>query len=210
MAHLDLHEQEQLSKLKYFWRDWGKYFIAVLLIALVIYVANVIWVSRQTSNASNAAFIYTEIKTAVQNKDTKSVYKLTNNLQTEYPRVEYTTLASIIAAKIAYEAKDYTQAGTYLNWTIQNSKDKGMAAIAMLRLADVYIDEKKFDLALNILKQEHDSSFDALFYVKRGDLYVASGDLTKARDAYKEAIDKAGQDQGMVSSIQMKLDVLGG
>lgn len=210
MAHLDLHEQEQLTKLKYFWRDWGKYIIGIIVIALVVYISNVIWVSRATANAKKAALIYNQLQTAEQGKDNALVYKLADDLEKDYPRVEYSVMASIIAAKTANKAKDYVKAITYLNWTVKNSKDKGMAALAMLSLADVYIDEQKFDLALNTLMQDHDKSFDALFYAKRGDLYVAKGDLTKARDAYKEAIDKAGQDQSMVGSIQMKLDVLGG
>ncbi|MCE3268480.1 MAG: hypothetical protein K0R49_732, partial [Burkholderiales bacterium] len=48
MAHFDLHEQEQLTRLKYFWRDWGKYIIAVLVIAVMAYVAEVIWESYTT------------------------------------------------------------------------------------------------------------------------------------------------------------------
>jgi predicted negative regulator of RcsB-dependent stress response len=209
MAHFNLQEQEQLTKLAYFWRDWGKYLMAVVAVVIVAYTSNVIWVANATGNATKAAVIYNQLTTAAKSKDTATVYKLADSLKDKYPRVEYSSMGSILAAKTAYDAKDMAKATAYLNWTIKKTKDKGMAAIAMLRLADVYIDQQKFDLAINTLMQDHDVSFDALFYTKRGDLYVARNDLTKARDAYKEAIDKAGQDQNMVSTIQMKLDVLG-
>jgi len=210
MAHFNLQEQEQLTKLAYFWRDWGKYLMAVIAIIILAYTSNVIWVANAASNATKAAVIYNQLNTAVKAKDTATVYKLADNLEKEYPRVEYSSMGSIIAAKTAYDARDMAKATAYLNWTIKKTKDKGMAAIAMLRLADVYIDQQKFDLAINTLMQDHDASFDALFYTKRGDSYVARNDLNKARDAYKEAIEKAGQDQNMVGTIQMKLDVLGG
>jgi predicted negative regulator of RcsB-dependent stress response len=116
----------------------------------------------------------------------------------------------IVAAKLANDNKDKVKAGAYLKWVIKNSKDKGLAAFAMLRLANIYIDEQKFDLALSTLMQKHEASFDVLFYERRGDLYVARNDLTKARDAYKEALEKAGQDQNTANGIQMKLDVIGG
>lgn len=210
MAHLDLHEQEQLYRLKYLWRDWGKYIIGILVIVLIAYISNVIWEARVSAGANQAALIFNQLKTAGQIKDSVKVYQLANELENNYPRLEYAVMGSIMAAKTAFDLKDLVKASTYLNWAVKNSKDRGMASLAMLHLADVYIDEKKFDLALNTLMQGHEASFDGLFYSKRGDLYVAKGDLTKARDAYKEAIDKAGQDQNMVSSIQMKLDVLGG
>lgn len=210
MAHLDLHEQEQLSKLKYFWRDWGKYVIAVLAVVFVAYISSVIWENYGASNAVQASAIFEQLNTAIKNKNTSDIYKLTDKLEQSYPKAEYAPMAAILAAKSAYDQKDLAKAATYLNWTIKNSTDKGLASLAMLRLTDVYIDQKKYDLALNTLMQDHEPSFDALFYAKRGDLHLVRGDLAKARDSYKAAIDKAGQDQNMANSIQMKLDVLGG
>ncbi|MCC2645857.1 MAG: hypothetical protein K0R94_1635 [Burkholderiales bacterium] len=207
MAHFDLHEQEQLTRLKYFWRDWGKYIIAVLVIAVMAYVAEVIWESYTTSRAAKAAIVFNSLNTT---KDAATVYKLADSLKNKYPGTEYTPMGLIVAAKLANDNKDKVKAGAYLKWVIKNSKDKGLAAFAMLRLANIYIDEQKFDLALSTLMQKHEASFDVLFYERRGDLYVARNDLTKARDAYKEALEKAGQDQNTANGIQMKLDVIGG
>lgn len=209
MAHLDLHEQEQINTLKYFWRDWGKYIISVLAIAIIAYVSSVVWTSHAQNNANKAALVFDKLTAAVQAKDSITVYKLTDGLIAEYPKVEYTSMAAITAAKVAYDAKNLDKSSEYLNWVVNNSKDKGLVSIAILRVANVYIDQNQFDKALQSLMQNHEPSFDVLFYSKRGDLYVAKGDFTKARDAYKEAIVKAGQDQSTISSIQMKLDVLG-
>ncbi|HLX52646.1 MAG TPA: tetratricopeptide repeat protein, partial [Aquella sp.] len=162
MAHFNLQEQEQLTRLAYFWRDWGKYLMAIIAIAIIAYTSNVIWVANATGNATKAAVIYNQLNTAVKAKDMTTVYKLADSLKDQYPRVEYTAMASIIAAKVAYDAKDMAKAAKYLSWTIKKTKDKGMAAIAMLRLADIYIDQQKFDLAIGTLMQDHDASFDAL------------------------------------------------
>lgn len=210
MVRLDLHEQEQLTKLKYLWRDWGKYIIGALIVVCMVYIANVIWVSRESTNANKAAIIFNQLEEVYKAKNVTQVYNLADSLKSAYPRAEYATMGSMIAAKVATDAKDFTKAIKYLNWVIKNGKDKGMVALSMLHLADVYIDEQKYDLAQNTLRQDHVASFDALFYIKRGDLHVVRGDLTKARDAYKEALSRAGQDQSIASSIQIKLDVLGG
>ena len=208
MAHFDLHEQEQLSKLGYFWRDWGKYVIGLLVIVIITYLSSVGWNYKSSKDASAAALLYANfIKDAGGN--VQSAYEIADKMEQNYPRAEYTAMASIWAAKLAYSNKDMKRAKTYLNWTIKEAKDQGLVAIAMLRLADVYIDQKEFDAAVSLLMQKHDASFDPLFYTKRGDLYVAKGNYAKARDAYKEALNKAGNDQNMVGSIQLKLDVLG-
>ena len=69
--------------------------------------------------------------------------------------------------------------------------------------------QQKFDKAMALLLEKHSPEFDPLYYTMRGDLYVAKGELNKARDAYKEALQKAGQDANTAQGIQMRLDVLG-
>ena len=118
-------------------------------------------------------------------------------------------MASLLSAKMSWDKKDLSQTAKSLNWIIDNSKDVGMVNTAKLRLADVYIDEKKYDKAIKLLLEKHDPAFDPLYYSKRGDLYVAQGDQDTARDAYKEALKKVGQDSSMSQGIQMRLDVLG-
>jgi len=208
MAHFDLQEQEQLSKLGYFWRDWGKYVIGLLVVVIITYLSSIIWNYKSSKDAGEAALLYANFIGATQG-DAKSAYIVVDKMEQKYPKAQYTAMASIWAAKLAYANKDIKRSKSYLNWTVKEAKDQGLVAIAMLRLADVQIEQKEFDAALRLLMQKHDANFDALFYTKRGDLYVARGNYAKARDAYKEALNKAGNDQNMTSSIQLKLDVLG-
>jgi predicted negative regulator of RcsB-dependent stress response len=210
MPHFDLEEQEQLSKLKNFWRDWGKYVVGIIVVSLIVYLSNRIWVWKNEHQAAEAAKVYAQFTSSVEGGNAAEVYVLAKQLEAEYPKVEYSALASIWAAKIAQSHNQKEEASRFLTWTIANAKDPGLVSLARLRLADLYIDQQKFDKALSLLMQKHDPAFDVLYYAKRGDLYVVKGDLTKARDAYKEALQKAGQDSGIAQTIQLKLDVLGG
>jgi predicted negative regulator of RcsB-dependent stress response len=210
MAHLDLHEQEQVDKLKYFWRDWGKYIGGVIVLLIIGYISSTAYSWHQQSQAKNAATIYSDFTKAVTSGDMQKSFTIADNLTQNLPGTEYAAMADISAAKLAFDKKDYALAEKYLIWTKDNAKDKSLQSIAALRLASVYIDEQKFDKARETLKTKHDIAFDGLFYEGRGDLYVAMGDLTKARDAYKEGLQKAANDPTTGQAIQMKLDIIGG
>lgn len=209
MARLNLDEQERVLKIKNFYHDWGKYIIIVMGLCLAVYIGNLFWTINKDKQSRDAAILFGQFNSNIQNNSLSDANNILSQLQVHYPRSQYTELASIIAAKYFFTAKQLDAAAYDLNWAINNGTDDGIISVAMLRLADVYIDQKQFAKALQILMQKHRTEFDILFYEKRGDVHLAQGDLIKARSAYKEAINRAGGDTNMVNSIQIKLDVLG-
>lgn len=210
MAHLDLHEQEQVDKLKYFWRDWGKYIIGIVVLLIIGYVVSSAYSWYQQSQSQKAAALYVDFSKNVTSGNAEKTYADADKMIAEMPKTEYTAMAAIEAAKVSFDKKDYAKAEKYLSWAKDNASDKSLQTIAIIRLASVLIDEQKFDKARELLKTKHDIAFDGLFYEGRGDLYIAMGDLNKARDAYKEGLQKAANDPTTQQAIQMKLDIIGG
>jgi predicted negative regulator of RcsB-dependent stress response len=210
MAHFDLNEQEQLAQVKYFWKDWGKYLSLAVVLVIVAYCGSSAYSWYQAKQASKAAAIYNNFTQALTTKNASQVTNLVTQLKTDFPRTQYSALAALQAAKLAFENKNYPQAISLLEWVKANSSDRSLQSIAVLRLASVYIDQNNFDKAREMLRTKHDLAFDGLFYEGRGDLYIAMGDLTKARDAYKEGLQKAANDPTTQQSIQLKLDIIGG
>lgn len=210
MSKFDLYEQEQINKIKYFWKDWGKYIISIFIIIATGYLANFFWNSYNQKQEATVAQLYMQFNEALQNKDVKNVYVITNELEKKYSKNELTTLASIKAAVLAYNNKEFDLAIKFLLWASTNTSDKGMESIAKLRLASIYIDQRKFDKALSVLLEKHEPSFDAAYLSTKGDLYIAKGDLVKAREAYKEALQKSSANGGATELLQLKIDVLGG
>ncbi len=209
MAHFNLEEQEQIAKVKYFWNDWGIYLIILAVVLVVGYIGSTAYNWHQQSQAQKAAVVYNTFTTALNSADNKGMYKTADNLIADLPSTEYAGLAAMQAAKVAFAAKDYALADKYLVWAKDNASDKSLQSLAVLRLASVYIDQNKFDEARKLLLTKHDLAFDGLFYEARGDMYVAKGDLAKARDAYKEGLQKAANDPSTGQAIQMKLDIIG-
>ncbi len=210
MSKFDLYEQEQINKIKYFWKDWAKYIISIFIIIATGYFANFFWNSYNQKQEANVAQLYTQFNEAMQKKDVKNAYAITNELEKKYSKNELTTFASIKAAVLAYNNKEFDLAVKFLLWVSTNTSDKGMESIAKLRLANVYIDQSKFDKALSILTEKHEASFDAAYLSTKGDLFIAKGDLVKARDVYKEALQKSNANGGTTELLQLKIDVLGG
>lgn len=209
MAHLDLHERERVNALKYFWRDYGKYVVGILVVVGIAYVSNVLWVLNSKKQAAEAAVIYAKFTNAIDAKKLTTVFELTNKLEHDFPKVEYAAYASLWAAKVAYTNQNLNLAIQYLKWIIINARDKGVVSLAKLRLADVYIDQKKFNVALDLLKAKADPAFEPLYIAKRGDVYMANGDMNRARTVYKEALQGSVGDQAITQMVQLKLDVLG-
>jgi predicted negative regulator of RcsB-dependent stress response len=203
-------EQETLDKLGYFLRDWGKYLAAIVVLIIIAYVGDASWNWYQNKDTLKIAATYETFTEKFNAGDTNSVYQIADQMDKNYPSAEYTSMAAMLAAKMAKDKNNSTLAEKYLKFTIDNARDKGFVDIARLRLADIYIDEHKDSLVLPLLMAKHDKSFDALYYSKRGDLHLAKGDKNKARDSYKEALKIAGDNQSVTQVIQMRLDVLGG
>lgn len=210
MAHFNLSEQEQIDNIKYFWKDWSKYIIGVILLLIIGYIASSIYQWYQQKQAQKAAVIYLDFTSAFNNQDYNKAVSLANQMISTLPGTEYTAMASIEAAKLAFTKKDYAAAIKFLSWVKSDAHDKSLQSIAALRLASIYIDQKEFDKAKEMLKTKHDLAFDGLFYEGRGDMYIAMDNLTKARDAYKEGLQKAANDPSTQEGIQMKLNVIGG
>ncbi|MEN9946736.1 MAG: hypothetical protein RLZZ293_1122, partial [Pseudomonadota bacterium] len=142
-------------------------------------------------------------------KQTKEVISITDNLVNNFGSTEYAPMAALQTAKMVFSQKDYTKAEKYLLWTKDHSQDSYLQSVAILRLASLYIDQQRFDKARELLRTKHERAFDGLFYEGRGDLYIAQGDLNKARDAYKEGLQKAANDPSTQQAIQMKLEIIG-
>jgi len=209
MAHFNLEEQEQINKIKYFWKDYGKYILGLIIIVVVVYASSALWAYKSENDAAQAAVIYAKFTTVANNNDSKNMYLLADELQQKYAKTEYASFASMWAAKVAFKARDLTLASNYLNWVTLRSRDKSLVMVAKLRLADVYLEQNKTDQALAITLEKVAPEFQGLFYAKRGDIYVVAKQKAKAIDAYKAALSVSEGSQDLQNLVQMKLDVLG-
>nr|WP_292977667.1 tetratricopeptide repeat protein [Nitrosomonas sp.] len=113
-----------------------------------------------------------------------------------------------MAAHSAVQAGNNQSASDMLQWVLDHSDEPEVKDIARLRLANVLVDESKYDQALTLLNAQHAASFTGLYADLRGDALVASGKTEEARAAYQKALDSLGIQSAYRNVVQMKFDTL--
>ena len=86
------------------------------------------------------------------------------------------------AARAAFETGDFSASKVQLQWVIEHAREEEFRDVARLRLAGVLLDEKKYDEALALVKDERTPAFGALYADARGDILLAQGKRGEARD----------------------------
>lgn len=205
----DLEEQEELDVLKDWWKLNGTNVLWGISVALTIFVCFRGWQYYQQHQALEASTRY-ETLSQLDTKDIKSIRSISGQLMEKYSGTVYAARAALLAAKANSEANDTKSAKAQLQWAMEHTKEASIHAIAQLQLAAVQLDEKQYDIALKTLATQHDAAFDGLFADLRGDVLVAQGKRTEAREAYKVALGKLDEASRYRRFTEHKLDALGG
>ncbi len=206
----DLEEQEQLATLKAWWNKYGNLVSWLVAAVLLAYAAWSGWNYYQRGQSAKAAALYEEIVKAAEQKDVAKITRASADMKERFGGTAYAQMATLLAAKAAFDANDMKAAKAELQWTAERGKGDDFRAIARLRLAGILLDEKAHDEGLKVLSADFPEEFAALVADRRGDLLFAAGKVDEARAAYQTALDKTEIKNPARQLIQLKLDALGG
>ena len=206
----DLEEQEKLDSLKAWWKRHGNWITWVLIVVLAGYAAYAYWGYYQRKQAAQASQLYYEMQNAVVAGDNERAQRIAKDTQDKFGRTAYAPMISLVAAKMAYDAKDIDEAKTQLKWVIDNGSLDGYKAMARVRLAGILLEEKAYDEGMKIMSVTFPESFVSLAEDRKGDLLVAQEKIPEARKAYQTALEKASPDDPGKQLIELKLEEIGG
>jgi|APSaa5957512535_1039671.scaffolds.fasta_scaffold31189_3 predicted negative regulator of RcsB-dependent stress response len=199
-------ELQQLDKLKQWWaKNWLLASIVACSTAFS-YAGWEMWQYNNTINLEKAASSFTQLleldtqltqlhadtskNTTKQEQQlalSKQIIVTASSIVAEHSGVIYASLAQLLIAKHAVIGNKLAKAATALRWVIDTNANEELYAIATLRLAKVLWAQQKADAALSVLADPLVESFMPARNELVGDLYVAKGDLDKARASYKAA-----------------------
>lgn len=206
----DLEEQEQIETLKSWWKRYGNMLTWLLIAALAAFSGWSAWNYYQRNQAAQAGQLYDEIGRAVVAKDNARVMRGAADMREKFGRTAYAEMASLMAAKAAFDANDLNGAKTQLQWVVDNGRDDAYRALARIRLAGVLLDEKAYEEGLKLLAADVPAAFAGAAADRRGDLLMAQNKIAEARSAYQEALKKSDAKSPGRQLIQLKLDAIGG
>ena len=207
----DLEEQEQIDQLKAWWAKYGTFVLTVLVIFLGIVAAWRGWQWYQTHQATKARGYFEALEQATRQPGDDSVARVNAAMKTlrdEFAKTDYAARGALLAASSLIEKKDVAGARAQLDWLAQSSHP-ALVPIARLRIAGLLLDQKDYDGALAQLK-DPPASFEGLFADRRGDVLLAQGNVSGAKDAWKKAMEQLGASSPLVSIVKLKIDSVGG
>jgi len=195
-------EEQQVEALKKWWKENGTSLIVGLVVGVSALFGWRYYIEQNNVHAVHASDIYMRVmQSAVTKNIDDRIIDFQNQLINDYSDTPYASLSALALAKIEYEKDDADAAVAQLELAIKHANDDVIKQIASLRLASVYIEQKKYDEAMVLLNMKHNTAYDAQYEELKGDLYSARGDVVEARMAYDRAINL----QGIAASKWLKL-----
>lgn len=208
MKHLDLEEQEQLDKLKAFWKQFGNIISGVLILVFGSIAAYNGWQWWQRSQSLQAAAMYDEVDRAAKSGDPAKISRAFSDMKERFGGTTYAAQAGLLSAKALYDKGQAEQAKAPLEWVSGNAADESYRAIAKLRLASILFESKGYDAALK-LTEGLPKEFDALAADRRGDILLAQGKREEAKAAFEKAHKAMDERSEYRRLVEVKLNALG-
>lgn len=212
-----LTEEEQLEVLKRWWKDYGKYVVICVLVAVAGYFTWTAWQDQQRAKAETASAVYEDLLQLVdlqpgqtlEDADRATVQHLAKQIKDDDSTSLYAHNAAFFLAKIALAEGDLDKAADELQWVLDNKPELAAEHLANLRLARVLLAKGSHDEALALVQNPPAVGFAAEYAEVYGDVLMAKGDAEAARTAYEKALAATTpQEQERLMLLQMKLDDL--
>jgi predicted negative regulator of RcsB-dependent stress response len=186
-TQLDLQEQEQIDALKAFWNRYGNLATWTLTLALAAFAGWNGWNWYQRDQAQKASVMYDEVDKAIQQGDAEKSARLFADLRDRYPRTSFVPQGALSLARLQLEKGKTDEALATLTWVSQNAGEDEYRTVALIRLAGLHLDAKKYDDALKALDAATAPNFEPLVADRRGDVLLAQGKPAEAIAAYQAA-----------------------
>ncbi len=196
---------ETTERLKRLWKKYGNLVVTLILLIMVIIVGLQAWHKHKVKVAIQASALYDNLLVNLEAQKNAQVKGLANQLLNNYASSPYAELAVLLLAKQAITNKQLSLATTNLQWVIEHAKSSSIKAIAQIRLARVWLAEKKAAQALSLVQQVRTVNMLSIASVVKGDAYLQLKKVAQAKLAYQQALKAMAPNEPLYAYTQMKL-----
>ena len=206
-----MSDEEQIEKVRDWWKDNGRAVIAGVIIAVGAVVGWQQWGAYQDRQAEAASAAYMQfIEARETGADADTVVRRGERVMDDFDSSAYASMAALQLANYQAGQEDAQGARQTLDWVIENARDKSFRDLARLRLAQILYGDDDLDDALAVLEGAEDGPYDGRYHELRGDIYAAQGERDSARESYQSALAIEDLPGVRRSLIELKLNELGG
>lgn len=210
------NEEEQLEAIKEWLRKNG----VPVLLGIVVVVAGTLgwraWKTHQYEQNAQASAVYQQLATGLERSaqapgDTNAaqlVQTTADQLIQSWPKSAYADYARLALAKQAVLRRDYDQAIEQLIRVAQKPATEALGYTAKLRLARVYLETGKLDLAKAQVDGAYPEAWQGESLELKGDVLARQKDTKGAAAAYEAAVSAWAGRGGAAERIQMKMNQL--
>jgi predicted negative regulator of RcsB-dependent stress response len=202
-------DQEELEKLKSWWKEYGNSLIFGIALGAAILIGVRYWNQYTEQRLEEASVLYEQLLQEFNLKSRDAARKSGSTLVKEYASTPYAGMAGLMLAYMDFEAGDKSAARRQLQWVVDHAEDEAVAHAARLRLARLYFGNGENDAALALLDVNDEGGFKSEYAELRGDIYLAQGKRDRARVAYREALKFLPPGSPYAQILNIKHDDLG-
>lgn len=195
-----LSEEEQISRLRDWWKRNGTFVVVAVLLAIVGVVGWRWYDSHSAERLARAADLYEEFTESTG--DARDA--IAEQLRTEGDSTAYPALVLLQRARAAADSGDLEAAAGYLAEAIGAASGGELADLARLRLGRVQYGLDHHEEALKTLAAIREPGFVPVAQELSGDIHLSKGDRAKAHAAYSAALEGAlSQDQEAILELKV-------
>jgi predicted negative regulator of RcsB-dependent stress response len=202
----DTTEEERLEAAQKWWQENGQSTIIGIIVGIIAILGLQYWQEYKLKQAEQASTIYSSLLKAVETNAKDNIEKLAVQLQTEYPKSDYTLYSGLYQAQVKVQQNDLAGAKQIL-LKIADSSNKELSNIAKIRLIRLMLASKEYEQGLELINKidpASSASYSTVYDELTGDLYVALNRLDQARTSYQNALRNGSKSP----LLQLKLDDL--
>jgi predicted negative regulator of RcsB-dependent stress response len=203
-----LSEKEQLEQIRDWWKEYGWYLIGGAVLGGALLFGWTRYQSYQQQRVEIASALYDELFAAVADRADVRATELLAEIRAEYASSPYADQAALLMASLRLDQQQPEAAVDELRFVLEDTDDAELALVVRQRLARLLLHMERYDEVLTLLEDLEPSRFSGRFSELRGDVYLAQGEIDRARTAYMEAYNAEFTEVLDRNVLQMKIDDL--
>lgn len=201
-----LTPEEQDEKAKQWLKDNGLALIVGVALGLGAVFGFNTYTAKQISNAEHASKLYNQVLESIKSSELADIQQQVADLKSEHSKSPYASKAVLLRAR-QLSVSDLESAGDELQWVIDNAQESGVKHTARIRKAKVEMALGNLESAKKLATIDSAEGFDSFYQEILGDIALAEGQQSLARDHYQQSLDKVtDSDTGYRSVLTLKMN----